>query len=484
MVVASAKSSVNRLIGPLAGMLVVAVARAASADEPVSVGEPELMKETAETTRVVDAFDRNNAFDVHFLLGFRQEWKSAKVRRETSLNQPGLSTGGFVAPTENIASYSQSRSILDLGADIGIYKDLGLTIRFPVIVSDSRELSDLDGAAKNVARRSDQDGNPIFSVPFKSPTRSGIDWFSVGLQYAVTNQRRDPSKPTWVIGGEGRFAIGPRIHACNDNAPVRCPDPVNPSLSRDPGISRGMHAVVLHTTFSRREGYVEPFVGFRSLLEIPQGNSDFGATSDLRGALLTRPPLLGTVTLGTEIFPWENKERYQRLTIDARVSGTYHSRGRDYTELFDALGSSQVPALRSGNPSSFTLASDGVRSVADPNGQRAFFNGITDQQSFGSLAMRTGATWQAGEYVRFSLGFGLTFAQNHIVTTADACNPDVKNDLGGSGPCRAAQVSNTPTLVTGIPNPHYRALIDSPGRRFSIDDTMVFDVLATGIVMF
>ena len=33
-------------------------------------------------------------------------------------------------------------------------------------------------------------------------------------------------------------------------------------------------------------------------------------------------------------------------TFDVRLEGKYHSEGRDYSELFDALGSSTAPSLR------------------------------------------------------------------------------------------------------------------------------------------
>jgi len=318
-------------------------AKAASADEPVAAREPRLLRETGENTTVIDAFDKDDPFDANLLLTFRQSWKSANIRRETTLAQPGLATGEFTAANENVAAYSQSLTVLEVGGDIGIYKDLALSVRLPLILADARELSDLDGSSRNPQRLQDPTGAQLFSVPFKSPTRSGVDWFSVALNYAIFNQLRDESKPTWVIGAEGRFAIGERMHACNDNAAIKCPDPANPTgPGRDPGISRGMNAIIANTVFSRRIGYVEPYSGFRFQAELPQSNSDFGATSDLKGTLLNRPPLVGTFTVGMEIFPWENREAFQRVVIDLRLRGSYHSPGRDYSELYDALGSSQA----------------------------------------------------------------------------------------------------------------------------------------------
>src|SRR6185369_8463392 len=135
-----------------------------------------------------------------------------------------------------------------VGADVGIYHDLALSLRLPLILADSRALSDLDGSSRNPQRLQDANGEQLFSVPFKSPTRSGVDWFSVALNYAIFNQQRDETKPTWVIGAEGRIAIGDRLHACNDNQQNKCPDPANPAgPGREPGISRGMHSLIAKT---------------------------------------------------------------------------------------------------------------------------------------------------------------------------------------------------------------------------------------------
>lgn len=458
----------------------------AAAAEPVAAAEPRLLSETAEMTTVADGFDRSSGFpfEVNLTLGFRYTRKTANIRRESALFQPGLSTGGFAASTENVARYSENRSILDLGADIGLYKDLALVLRLPVILSDSRELSDLDGSSRNPQRLQDPAGGQLFRVPFRSPTRSGIDYFQVGLNYALTNQQRQPTMPTWVIGIEGRFGVGPRLHACNDDGAVKCPDPSNPSQSRDPGISRGTNAVAFHTIVSRRIGYLEPYAGFRFDAEFPQASSDFNRTDDLQGVLLNRPPLVGTFTLGSEVIPWERRDQFQRVVLDLRGRMAYHSPGRDYSELFDALGSSTAASLRSGNAATYVRGPDGVTSVADPNGQRVFFTGITDQQAFTTFGGMTQVTWQAGEFIKFSAGFGLTFIQSHFLSSAEACNPDFKGNIDAAGPCKGASGGSGLQPVTGIPNPNHRAVIDAPGRRFSVDDAAIIDLFLSGIVMF
>jgi hypothetical protein len=457
------------------GLLVVSP-RTARAEEPTTTSEPRLMGETAEITSVVDAFDRDDPFDFNLTLGFNQRFKHTDIRRETNLDQPGLSTGHFVAATENVASYTQSVSTLNFGADVGIYKDLALAFRLPLILADSRQLDDLNGSSKNPQRTTDLNGDQLFSVPFKSPTRSGVDWFGVGIKYDIYNQQRDETKPTWMIGVEGQFGVGPRLNACNDNAAVKC---------SDPGISRGMNGINFTTVFSRRFGYLEPYTGFNFLAEFPRGNSNFGETNDVKGSLLNAPPIVGGFMLGTEVIPWEEREKFQRLIIDFRGRGDYHSPGREYTELFDALGSSTARSLRAPNPGGYTAGPDGTSSVVDTSKTGVLFTGITDQDGFATLGGHTSVTWQAGEYVKFTAGAGLTFAQQHFITAAQFCNPNFTSDPLQAGPCHGVVNGGTgPQPVTGIPNPNQRASIDTPGHRFSADNTTIVDLFLQGVVMF
>jgi hypothetical protein len=464
------------------------VSGVAHADEPISASEPRLMSETSEITSVVDAFDKDDPFDLNLMVGIRQEWKTSQIHRETSLFQPGLTTGGYVSGNENVAKFSESRTTLDVGGDIGIYKDLALVIRVPVILSDSSSLSDLNGSSSNPQLLQDPTGAQLFKVPFHSPTRSGVDWFSVGLDWAVFNQQRDLTKPTWVVGVTGRFAIGTPLHACNADAAVQCPDPINPSVNRDPGISRGMNGVNAHTIFSKRYGYVEPYSGLDFLAEFANGagSNDFAASNTAQGNLVDHPPLLGSFIMGLEVVPWEQREQFQRLAADFRVVGTYHSPGREYSELFDALGSSQAPSLRSPNPGAYhanPVGGSSTLSVPDPGAQNVYFTGITDQQAFGSIRGSAAVTWQAGEYIKFNAGFGLGFNGSHLITAADPCNPNFSSNASIAGPCHTSS-SNGSYTTTGIPNPNSRTVIDSPGNRFSADNTVITSLWLSAVVMF
>src|SRR5690606_32963929 len=171
------------------------VAASALADEPRAANEPRLLEETAGITHIVDAFDEGDLFDLKLSLGYEYSRRTAPLRRETSIIQPGLSTGGYVSDALSVAKYEESTSRLQTRADVGLYKDIALILRMPVILSHSRKLSDLDGSSDtNALNTQGLVGESLFSVPFESPTRSGIEYLAVGFDFGLMNQTRDWTK--------------------------------------------------------------------------------------------------------------------------------------------------------------------------------------------------------------------------------------------------------------------------------------------------
>jgi len=500
----------------------------AQADEPHKVTEPAVLQEPAEITQVVDAFDDQNddPFDLNLTLGYQQTWKGANIRRESAIAQPGLTTGGYVSDTLNIGKYSQSISRLDTKAEIGLFKDIALIVRVPIILSNDQKIQGVDGSDQHQPTYlGGAPGEQLFKLPFTAPTRSGVEYLAVGLDVGVMNQFRDPTKPTWVIGVEGRFSVGTPMHACNKNpSPLnldptksqqKCAYPsdinrdgvggqfpvVNADGSKDvaegnftggrsPGVSRGTTSLEGHTYLSKRIKYIEPYGGFKALFEFQNNSSDYGAT-DLKGSLVNHPPLRGTMIMGVNVIPWEVRDKFQRVTFDFRFAGTYVSEGRDYSELFDALGSSDAPSIRrpnyaeyQANPDSTTLGQ--YPSVVNPTSQKVYFTGLSDVQQHGSYTFSTQFTWQAGQYVKFNLGGAYTLTQAHSISFDQPCNPQFNDNVGKAGPCKQTRTSggSTTTTATGIPNPNYRASVNMPGRRFKVDGSHAFDAWINATVMF
>lgn len=484
--------------GACLGCACLLVAPPASADEPRAANEPRLLEETAGITQIVDAFDEGDLFDLKLSLGYEYSRRTAPIRRETSILEPGLSTGGYVSDALNVAEYQESTSRLQTRADVGLYKDIALVLRMPIILSHSRKLSDLDGSSDTSALNTQGlVGESLFSVPFESPTRSGIEYLAAGFDFGLMNQTRNWTNPTWVLGFEGRFNVSEPMHACNENPEpggVKCayPSDVNRngksdgddegnfSGERDPGVSRGVTGLEIHTYVSKRVKYVEPYGGFNALFEFQNDSSDYGAT-DLEGSLVNRPPLRGSMVVGLEVVPWEIRERFQRIALDFRFTGTYVSEGRDYSELFDALGSSPAPSLRTPNYASYheNPDPDGPPSVVDPNSQQVYVTGLTDVQQHGDYLLSTQFSWQAGEYIKFNLGAGYRIIQSHMITFDQPCNPNADPSPGESGPCQSGSGK-----VSGMPNPNYRRVINAPGRRFMVGTSTGFSAWLNASVMF
>ncbi len=493
--------------------------RVARAEEPRKVTEPSVMDEPAEVTDVVDAFDDNDKFDLHLSLGFEQSWKSGTINRETSSSLAQYSSGGFTASNLGVAKYTESISRLNTRADIGLYKDIALIVRLPVILSDDQKLAGMGGPASQALATAGAPGEQLFSLPFSSPTRSGIEYLAIGLDASPFNQTRDATKPTWTLGVEGRFSVSEPMHACGNAAGLniagtqqKCAYPsdvnrdgkagdiaavptpsggsvqlegTNFSGGRSPGVSRGTTGLEAHTYVSKRIKYIEPYMGFVALFEFQNASSDFGAT-DLQGSLVNHPPFQGTLVGGMAITPWEVRDQYQRIQIDLRAKGTYRSEGRDYSPLFDALGSSDAPSLRRPNFASFQAGPNSAYpSVVNPSSEQVYMTGITDVQQYGIYTFSTAVTFQAGEYVKFNVGGAFTAEQGHVITFDQPCNPAFASSVGAAGPCRSNSATTTGAFTaTGIPNPNYRAVIDSPGRRFRLDDSTIWDAWINAVVMF
>jgi hypothetical protein len=493
----------------------------AEATEPRRISDPHVFADSAvDVLEVADALDGPDNFDLNIRLTFEHSQRWAPIRRETSINQPGLATGGYIADTLNVGSYSSSTQKLIPEVSIGLLPDLAFTVRMPIILAYSQKVDSPDGGTSNIATRG-VDGEQLFSVPFTSPTRSGIENLTLALDLSVMNQWRNPANPTWTIGVEGRFNVSEAMHACNPTpaaGQVDCAYPADRNRngtpddfgsdyddlagspegdfqgSRPAGVSRGTTALEAHAYVSKRKGYIEPYSGVSGLFEFPSPGSDYGS-ADIEGTLVNHPPFRGTLIFGLAVIPWEQPERHRRIALDFRARGSYVSEGRDYSELFDALGSSTSGSLRNPQFAEYTAnVPEGSNSpdpfnpsVVDTQSARVSFTGLTDVQQHGDYDLSARFTWQAGEYVNFDVGAEWRIIQGHLITFDQACNPSFAGDATVSGPCKyiSGYEGDTPVWEgAGKSNPNYRRTINEPGHRFLVDTSNGLRAWVSARVMF
>jgi hypothetical protein len=438
----------------------------ARAEDPPLV----LMGMPTTYTDVADAVDDDDPFDLNLSLTFERSQTQGTIQREAPtldpLGLPGAPRYVDVADSRTLTNK------LVLGLDAGLYHDLMVYARLPLVLSDDRSLRGLTAGVP-------QDE---VSVPFVSPTRSGLDTVNVGLAWGITNQFRTRWLPTWMIMIEGRFAVGAPLRACS-KSPIEpgsgngnCrstygTDSVPGYYEGDGGISRGTNALRFETRGSHRYRYLEPYTGLAFQIEWPAASDRFFVPSgSLDGVVDTIPPLFAEATVGLAVIPWEQRARYQRFTLDFRSTFAYFSEGRSFSPLFDALGTSNLPAL-----------TDPVCETSEPNcaasaARKGYFYGLTDTAPHARLGGHIGVEMQAARYVKFGFSMGLAYTTAHLLSFADACNPNITAPDGDPriGPCSGH------TII----NPNYRETIDLPGRRFRLESSLTFDLSATIVAQF
>ncbi len=487
------------------GALVGAGATQARADD----SQLRLMRDPTSYTDVIDAFDDGDPFDLNAHVGYSRTLDRGTIQREYT------DPNSHERKRRSIADSEQVVSELMFGLDVGLYKDVMAFVRLPLILSDARSLSlpgskssdDVNGVGGPLTDPFDYGGAPgqLFSVPFKSPTRAGFDYIGIGGAWAILNQQRHSWHPTWVVMIEGRRAIGTPLRPCQQvDGKAVCgnqapgaedidgdgrPDGTNASFKNDSvGSSKGLSGVAFETRLSRRYRYVEPYMGVGVLIQWASTAAKyFNPAGKLEGVLNSMPSQRATVTLGSSIIPWENRGEYQRFALDLRLNATYLSQGRDYSALYDALGTSNHAELARPN-------FEGVKGV-DPddgasisrcsssnpsdcyNGAKVPFYGLTDVQARLKTGLRIGIEIQAAEYIRFGLGTGLSWVTSHAITSSDPCNPTITDS-------RRGEAYRGNTCGTGIVNPSHRPAIDLPGRRFWMTGEMLVDLYATATAQF
>jgi hypothetical protein len=396
-----------------------------------------LMREPTAYTDVIDAADGEDRFDINVVLGYQREVERGTVERETT-SADGKAERARLADSERVVSQ------LMLGADIGLYKDLMAFLRVPLILRDTRNLRLASGVSPSEAFELLRDplgaseSSTSFGVPLTSPDRAGFDYIAFGGAVAVTSQERKAWLPTWVFLVEGRRAISRLLRPCHavdgDESVCRgssgddeLPEPASKDSAA--AMSRGVSAIVLETRVSKRMRYLEPYAGLGVLIEwASTGKRAFDVGGGFKH---TAPPRQLSLTLGAELIPWEHRGRHQRVSFDARLTGTYFTSGLDYSVLYDALGSAEEPGARAG---------------------------LTQTGAHMKIGGRLGVQVRAARYVRFALGAGVWSVSAHPLTGADPCSGDT---------CT-----------------RYRPSIDAPGRRFWLTDALTWELYASVTAQF
>lgn len=401
----------------------------------------------AELTRIASSFEEDHPFGLYLDLSFERASENGKITREHHQN------GGL----ENVSEldYSGSRSALKIDAHVGIWKDLEFHFGLPLVFSQNESYRYADGttAANSTITHNCLNPNgtltspdcpttgagetPMFPIP-SDTYRGGLGNLEFGLAYAFFNQKKDDTKPTWIVGLEYEAPT------------AELNDPFVPTSTDNRGkIGDRVHKYTVYTSFSRVMGLAEPY--FQAHFMIPVNGPQWYSNCDHPDpSVLGTPANCGTgpwtrektgiqvptdtgIIFGTEFTPYSKPDLHQRVTVDVRALADYVGSGRYYNEL------------------------SGLTRRLMKTGEYL--------QMGGQLGVVAAAT----DYITFKASGGWVYRTEHSLS-----QETLGQDLNGDG---------TITATPGSPelNPNFDFRTDMVGRRFRISENNVFtfDLTAT-----
>lgn len=408
-----------------------------------------------EFTDVIDAFDRQNddPFDLNLTIGYERFQRGGKITRE---DYAGTPHEWDYYGTRTYARYKHVAHILNMELDIGLFRDVSIKARVPLVLNDTRQLTEKG--------RGWRASDPVlFDRDFKSPERSGLDYVAVGLWWGILDQGRDDTKPNWTIFAEGRFGVGEELTAaCESSGGVDCKNLTYFNGAEDynteGGISRGLNEINFGFRLSRRYGVLDPYFGIDALLGWSKGGNNYFIDNNGAGQINTNPPMIGTLDVGMEIIPWDVPEHHRKLVIGIGTGGKYHSEGRMATPLFDALGTSSYFIEQ---PYVDFNGNGQLDTDKNEDGAVRYWTGMTDVENYATFFGHVFVMIQPAKYVKFRLGFKGAHETEHFITKTDQCPAE---QVGGDGG------------ECGIYNWGHRPELDLPGNRFRMEKTFVWSL--------
>lgn len=398
----------------------------------------------AEITRVESSFEPNDPFGMSLQASFSRLWHRGKIVRENYQGDTNVDV--------NEMRYELIDTRLNVDLRLGLYKDFEFHFGLPIVFQQDRGWAFAKGtnsenstitnncltpqgglvsaAAAPGSSHACQTPQPLFDVgDGQRSYRSGIGDLTFGLAVAVLNQKKDDTKPTWVLSFD---YIAPIAQAID-------PTKTTSANSRGP-IGDKVHRYRFTTSISKRIGWADPYFSLSYTLPWRAGGfysncdnasdgrmampGNCGVPGWARDATGIQPPHVGGFLFGSEFVFFENPTKHQKVAIDLRGTANYVSEGRYYNELSDLFG-------------------------------KYLYN-----SDYFELGGQFGFVGQAAEFITFKFSGSSTYQTEHLLTYET-----IGKDLSGN---KTVDITDRPDEVS--PNFDYR--IDRAGRRFRLVESL------------
>jgi hypothetical protein len=286
---------------------------------------------------------------------------------------------------------------------------------------------------------------PLFAVAPETTVYHGgrAGDLEVGLAWAIFNDRKDDTKPTWVVGMDVTFPTAERYDPAAGRDPAIVPWQSPHVLPADPGpFGEKVWKLDVYSALSRRVGAIEPYVKghwtgiFKSSstysnCDNAQFLDDAGQMRDGAAALCqaagdeagAKLPWVAGLMFGAELVPYEDRRESQRVALDLRLFADYTSPHRFYNELTDATGK------------------------------------LHQTDSYLTMGGLAGLYLRASEYISLQATASLSTRTAHYLT---------------------GETMGDPAAL----NPNFDWRYDAPGTRFKIGEVTFFELGVAGVLMF
>ena len=300
----------------------------------------------AADTIVIGDYEEPNPFDIWLTPVFEYHNASGTITRE-----PGAdcqeSNARDCLPVDEL-SWSGSKMLLNLQIQIGIFRDLALTIGLPLVLENSVGFDYADGVSSdNSSIDTGEETTTLFNHDYKSG-RAGLDHLEFGLRFAPLSDLRDESKPAWVIFGHWASpnlstVYKPASHGGTDG-----------DGKTDLAIGDGIHRITFGTALSKRiayfgligiadsvyrRGYIDPYLEISYTLPVPEQDlADVSQVKPNTNSFGKPPSHTAKVQAGFEYVPHETMKEHEKLAFDLGFVGEYFSEGRNHSIITGPLG--------------------------------------------------------------------------------------------------------------------------------------------------
>jgi hypothetical protein len=401
----------------------------------------------AEPTRVPSIDEPNGHFELSAAFDYTQ--RGGLISRQVEQSESGFVTSRL----QRQLRFTETTSAVQVRAAAALWEDLALSVEWPFVISSQtgwKLASGVAGAADAITGERYQVGGaacggacPLFPTKRTVHHASGLGDLKVGLDWGATSDRRDDTRPFWLVGGSVTFPTAKLYDpaAGRDAASWLLPPDSYGSASKL-GLGQKVIRYELHTAVSRKVGTAEPYLrvhltGLQKTSATPS-NCDhidelIAAHQAIAGADLlcksspdtwgAKLPWLAGVAFGAELVLDEDRLAGHRVALDLRASVDYTSRARWFNELTDATGK--------------LMATE------------AYLTGMA----------RVRLLYKATDYLSVvgAVGYGYT----------------TPHDLSGEDPGGST-----------VSNPNFDWRTDAPGRRFRYSEATTIDASATLVLSY